>query len=338
MHDRDAGFSLTEALIATSLSLVVILSALSALTQANSLSDTSRIISETNQNLQAAMSLMVRDFIQTGTGIPNGGIPIPSGAGATPVIRPGPAGPPLQFPAGWTTMPALSPGADLGPTLLGVQTDMVTLLYVDATIALNEFPLTAVDGAANTITVDNQTDLTGPDGLRAGDLVLLSNPLGFALRMVTVTPAAQTVSLAPGDPLNLNQTAAAQGTLANLSTGPNVFPPTTANRVTLVTYYLDTATDPQLPRLVRQVNSGPRLAIALGIENFQVTFDLVDGTNNPANVPAPPVGNSPNQIRKVNLFLSARSLERNRNTNQFFRNSMATQVSLRSLSFVDRYQ
>jgi len=74
------------------------------------------------------------------------------------------------------------------------------------------------------------------------------------------------------------------------------------------------------------------------VENLQITFDLVDGVTNPTNVDTPPVTNSSNQIRKANLFLSARSQDVNPQTKQFFRNTMATQVGLRSLSFVDRYR
>jgi hypothetical protein len=45
---------------------------------------------------------------------------------------------------------------------------------------------------------------------------------------------------------------------------------------------------------------------------------------------------SPNQIRKVNIILSGRSSRAMKGTKQFFRNTLTTQVSLRSLSFVDR--
>jgi hypothetical protein len=89
---------------------------------------------------------------------------------------------------------------------------------------------------------------------------------------------------------------------------------------------------------VRQVNAGQQLAISLGAENLQISFDLVDGVTNPSNVDTPPAANSPHQIRKVNLFLSARSIDRSPRTHDFFRNSIATQIGLRSLSFVDRYQ
>jgi hypothetical protein len=314
----EAGFTLSEALIAVAVTLVVVTTAVNTFTQSVSVADTSRSVSETNQTLQVGMSLMVRDLVQTGQGIPLGGIPLPSGSGST--------------------LPALSPGADLGPTVLGVPTDLITFLYADRTLALNEFPLVNITAAGDTITVDNRTALTGADGLRAGDLLLISNALGHALRMVTAPPNGQDVSMNAGDPLDLNQTAAAQGTILNLQTGPGVYPPTTATRLLMLTYYVDTIGDPAAPRLIRRVNAGGELAIARGVENLQLSYDLVDGTTNPTNVPTPPAANSPHQIRKVNLFLAARSLELVPTMNQFFRNSMGTQVGLRSLSFVDRYQ
>jgi hypothetical protein len=339
LHRRDEGFSLAESLIATMLTLMVVGSGLSLFSGSVRLGDTARVVSETNQGLQVGMSLMIREFIQAGHGVPRGGIPIPSGAGSNAMVRPGPGA--LTFPAAWTTLPAVSPGSNLGPTLLGVQTDIVTLVYEDPTIALSQYPLVSINTNTDQIRVDPRTSIVGPDGLKAGDLILFSNAIGNALRMVTNIPVnnpQQVVTLAPGDPLGLNQINAAQGSLQNISTAPNVFPITTATRVVMSTYYVDSTTDPTLPRLVRRVNAAAPLAIALGVENLQVTYDLVDGVTNPSNVPEPPPANSPHQIRKVNLFLSARSLDPLPRSLTFFRNSVATQVGLRSLSFVDRYK
>lgn len=78
-------------------------------------------------------------------------------------------------------------------------------------------------------------------------------------------------------------------------------------------------------------------------------YDLADGVNNPSNVRMDdddlnggsvncPTSCYPNQIRKVNIVLSARSRLPRRGTQQFFRNRLVTQVSLRSLAFVDRYR
>jgi hypothetical protein len=334
-NPTDAGFTLAETLIALTLTLVVVGASIDTFTRSTRLVGTSRVISETNHGLQAGMSLMVRDFIQTGQGIPLGGIPIPSGAGSLQVRRPGPtAG--LLFAAA-TTIPALTPGADLGPTLIGVATDMVTILYADRTLPINQFPLVAIAADGSTMTVDPATPITNPGGIQAGDLILFSNAQGFALQAVTSTPATQTVDFATNDPLRINQRAAPQGTIMNLMSAPGVFPPTTATRIRMITYYIDDQTDPTLPRLVRRIGNGPPLAIAMGAENLQFTYDLVDGVTNPVNVATLPAGTSANQLRKANLFLSARSLDSSPQTGKPFQNSMATQVGLRSLSFVDRY-
>ena len=107
----------------------------------------------------------------------------------------------------------------------------------------------------------------------------------------------------------------------------------------MVTYFIDTRRQPA--QLVRCLNAecvtdpNGRRTVAFGIENLQLSYDLVDGVTNAADVKSPA---SPNQIRKVNVFLAARSRNRFTVTGQCFRNSVATQVSLRSLAFVDRYQ
>lgn len=335
MHKQDDGFTIPEVLIATLLTMVVMGAALGAFNSAMTLTDTSRIISDTNQGMQAAMSLMVRDFIQTGQGIPKGGIPIPTGGGAAPIVRPAPVGG-VTYPAAWVTMPALAPGGSQGPNVLGVTTDLVTLFYADPTLALSQWPLTAIAVNGSTMTVDNRTAINGTNGIVAGDIILFTNGLGSAMQMVS-SVNGQVVTFATGDSLGLNQRTAPNGTILRLQSA-GVYPPTTATRINMVSYYIDNTTDVTLPRLIRQVGNGPRRAIALGAENLQFSYDLVDGTTNPSNVETPPAANSPNQIRKVNLYLAMRSLDISLPTHQFIRNSMAAGVGLRSLSFVDRYR
>ena len=97
----------------------------------------------------------------------------------------------------------------------------------------------------------------------------------------------------------------------------------------MVTYYIDNATtDTARPRLVRRMNNGHPTtfdnnlgtAVAFDIENLQITYDLSDGSTNPAHIDmdqddldgtvnggCTPDPCSPNQIRKVNMQLSGRS-------------------------------
>jgi hypothetical protein len=338
MRNDDTGFTLSEALIGMVLTLVVIGAGVGALTSTTTLGDTARLIAGTNHSMEAAMSVMVRDLMQAGQGIPLGGIPIPTGGPATAIKRPGPSGTTWTFPSTWVSLPALVPGGGMGPTLLGVTTDAITIFYADPNLQLNQFPLSAIVGTGLTMTVNAATSLAGVDGLKAGDLVLFTNAKGSAMQMVT-SVSGQIATFATGDALNLNQRTALNGTILKLQSVLGVFGlTTTAVKVVMVSYYVDTITDPAVPRLTRQVNAGPRLAIALGTENIQFAFDLVDGTTNPSNLSVLPVGSSPNQIRKVNIYMSARSLDLSRPSGQYVRNSMAVAVGLRSLSFVDRYR
>jgi hypothetical protein len=86
----------------------------------------------------------------------------------------------------------------------------------------------------------------------------------------------------------------------------------------------------------------------VGLDNLQFSFDLVDGITNPTNQDDPA---TPNQVRKINIVVGARSRERSPMmiaranvdpeapvVDPFFRASLTSQVSLRSLALVDRYQ
>jgi hypothetical protein len=92
--------------------------------------------------------------------------------------------------------------------------------------------------------------------------------------------------------------------------------------------------------------------VAFDLEGLQITYDL-SGEDDPTKLRSnvrmddadldgsgacAPNPCYPNQIRKINIMLSARSRLPRRGTNQFYRNRLVTQVSLRSLAFVDRYR
>lgn len=200
----------------------------------------------------------------------------------------------------------------------------------------------------------------GPDDIRPGDLIMLTKGDHSALLEVTSVDGAQTITFASGDPMNLNQFGASgvTGTLDVLAAAAPVGGTATeATRIRMMTYYLDNTITPGEPRLMRRLNWGDPLAppnqrartVAFDIENLQFTYDLIDGVVNPANVrmEAADLGGTgacaPNpcmlaQIRKINVFLGGRSGRRFTPTGDFFRNSLTTQVSLRSLALVDRYR
>ncbi len=332
-------------------SLAIMGATFSAFQHAMRISEVATQSTDTNATLRSALDMVVRDLIQVGQGLPSGKvIPLPSGAGSTPVVRPGPTGSNLTFPypASQNVLSAITPGADLGPDVPGTTTatDLLTAVYVDSLFDPTTCQL-APDGAAMTV--------TSPTPIEAGDLLMFTNALGTAMQIVTSRAGLplQTVAFATGDPLNLNQRGAASGTVMDLQSPPGVFPQTTVSRLRMVTYYLDTAG--ATPELIRCLNAEcvvdphGRRTVAFGIENLQFTYDLVDGSINPTNVQmsdADLAGGgacgatacSPNQVRKVNLFIAARSRQTLAVTSQPFRNSLATQVSLRSLALVDGYR
>lgn len=364
---RTAGFSLVELLVAMAIVLVVMGGTMTALNNAYRSTESARGIIDVNNNLRIAVDLMVRDFIQVGQGLPTGRVvQVPNGVSALLIQRPHPQGSACtQWPAGTTSIPAVTVGPGCGPVVDGVATDIVTTIAVDTvldTVPVNSFNLNAHTATVSTAAqapggVDISTG-TGDD-VQAGDLMMFTKGSQSALVYVTAINGNQTFTFAGGDPMNLNQFAdPLNGTVNDLAnTAPITANSASVSRVRMITYYLDNTLDPTTPRLMRHMNWGdPNVAlnqrartVAFAIDNLQFTYDMVDGVNNPSNVrmvaadltdagACTPDPCSPNQIRKVNLFIAGRSPQTFSVTKRFFRNSLETQVSLRSLALVNRYQ
>ena len=345
---------------------------LTALSNAYRSNESAKSVTGMNNNLRVGVDLMVRDLIQVGQGLPTGRtIEVPNGTGALLIQRPGPPGSACtEWPAGTTELSAVTPGPGCGPVVDGVATDAITIIAADSSV--DQVVLSAINLNARTVTfaappTANAIDISngGPDDIRVGDLIMLTKGTASTLLYVTAIDGTQTVTFAEGDPMNLNQydatltltgtfdqVHAAAPTGAAGATGPR------ASRIRMISYYLDTSIDADVPRLIRHMNLGAegvdiaqrRRTAAFGIDNLQVTYDLVDGTTaTMSNVRmdatdlttdgrCDPSACSPNQVRKVNVFVAGRSRQRFSQTGRFFRNTLNTQVSLRSLALVDRYQ
>jgi len=363
---RRAGFTLIELLVAMTVVLVVMAGTMSALMNAYRANEGARGIIDVNNNLRIGADLVVRDLIQVGQGLPSAGtVQVPNGTGALPVQRPHPQGSSCtEWPAGTIRLPAVTPGPGCGPVIEGVATDMVTTLAVDS--VLEDVPVNSIDKPGHRATVSTAAQAPGGldistgagDDVRVGDLLMFEKGSTSALVYVTAVDGNQTFAFASGDPMNLNQFATAlNGTVNDLAdTAPTGTNTATISRIRMITYYLDATLDPTTPRLIRHMNWGDPTAdtnrrgrtVAFAIDNFTVSFDMVDGHGNPANVRmvAADLGGtgacSPNaclenQIRKVNVLLAARSADTFSATRRFFRNTLSTQVSLRSLALVDQY-
>ncbi len=370
------GFTLLELLITMAITTVILGATLTAMTNAMRATEMASLMSGVNNGLRTAMDLIVRDMLQVGQGLPSGRVVLlPSGAGSTPIQIPGPPGTDFQLDGPSFCPPdppddlnnvcerisAVIPGPGRGPEVFPDQpTDMITTLATDSAFDRIRLTALAADGSSMTVmTADANFANPGPHIIRRGDLIMLVKGSSSAFVQVT-NVSGQQVFFAGGDSLNLNQTAAADGTVAELRAAPPVDsgPVTTiASRVRMVSYYLDVQTEPGRPRLVRRLNNGHPTefdnslgtAVAFDIEGLQITYDLIDGANNPANVrmndddlngdgACSPEPCSPNQIRKINIMLLGRSRARLKSTNQYFRTRLITQVSLRSLALVDRYR
>jgi len=223
--------------------------------------------------------------------------------------------------------------------------------------------------AVATTTVDLQTAAngapanisTGPDRVSTGQLMMISKGSFSTLVQVTaVNTTTRRLTFANGDSLNLNQSGAASGNLPALNAAApvNNAAATNITRIRMITYYVDAAADPRHPRLVRRINNGNPTtfnntlgtAVAMDIENFQLSFDISNGTNNPGNVKmiagdlttagaCSPVACASTQIRKVNIALSGRNRTLGNNPRTLpLRNTLQSQVALRGMAFVDRYR
>jgi len=371
---KQIGFTLIEFMVAMGITLVALAATMLAFKDATNTNQSVTLKSDLSDNLRAGVNLLEQDLIMAGTGIPTGGIPFPYtpgpatclGSGGAPINRPNLTGG-LTFPVCNVSLNAVQPGWELGPPITspdstaGANTDLITMLYADNTLALNSrmvnepaiganpgCPAGSITNNGQTVTFDSTCILFSPTGVQinAGDLIMFTNAKGNAIQEVT-SVSGQTLYFAAGDGLNLNARTDPQGTMyqlenTNLVGGVNVpngtFPPTTATRIWMVTYYLDNVTDPLHVRLIRRSNWNPGQPVGETIENLQFKYNFVDGVTNPSGQPSIPAGQSESQIRSVDILLGARSTNAWGQNHTYLRSNFMTQVSLRSMAYVSRYQ
>jgi len=275
-----------------------------------------------------------------------------------PAVEPGNMlGPPI-------TAPDATAGTAANPNSI---TDEITMLMADNTLGLDSKPVNQpatasppnpgcpagslkLTGTTLTVTFDstcvNLNPSTSGITVSPGDLIMFSNTLGNAILTVT-SVAGQVLTFASGDAFALNGRTETSGTIQQLENGGSscgggsaCFPPTLATRIWMISYYLDNTTSPPFVRLIRQINMNAPSPVGETLENLQFTYNFVDGVTNPSNQATVPTGNSESQIRSVNVLLGARSGYQVHAGNQtlFARTNLQTQVSLRSLAYVNRYQ
>lgn len=331
---NERGFTIAELLVAMTLTLIVLAGAFEVLQEASRSSAQAAATSEVNQNLRVAMNVVIRDLIQAGEGdyALRTGVSIPHGAGVDLIVRPGPAEAGWTFPDEYTVLPAVSPASGLGAEVNGIATDVVTLLFEDRRLDFTGIiPNIPASGASMNFPNDFAMD-DEAIGIKEGDLIRFGSG---AMQEVT-SVAGHTVHFHENAASRLNQRDAEDGSVMELTGDGNTFPDLPVSRIVMITYYISIS-DSGTPQLIRRVNYGEERVVAIGIENLQISWDLVNGVDNPTNVETFGGDIAEGQIRKANLFMSARAQTITATNGQPVRTSLATQVSLRSLAFVSRY-
>ncbi|HEX5433195.1 MAG TPA: prepilin-type N-terminal cleavage/methylation domain-containing protein [Candidatus Angelobacter sp.] len=345
--NRQRGMSLMEALVALAIAAIVLAAATELIIQGFRVTDLILVRAEMQQDGRAAMNSVLRDLSLSGTGMPVGGIQLPTGNGASAsLFGCASAGTCFLknhlFPG--NHMYAVLPDPNDGIVQQG-SADAITMVYVDK--SLNLGTATSITPSGSQVTVPDVT------GVNIGDLIMLSNVHGSAVGMVTnVLAAGNSLLFANSDPLNINQPSAANGNIASLQDpgSGNKYPPTTASRILVISYFLRQnagpdglfGTDDDNWQLMRQVNGHQPVPVMDGVENLQFSYDVYDDTaDNPSSTlvtNTKGANNTPNLIRKINVVLNVRSPRKTGPAKSFNHLTLAASESPRNLSFRDRYK
>ncbi len=142
------------------------------------------------------------------------------------------------------------------------------------------------------------------------------------------------VTFAAGDPLRMNQPAAAAGSLGTIPVGSTG----SANRINVISYYLDNTIVP--PRLMRQISGHSPIPVAENVSFMQFTYDLFNFNTGSFLTEQADGGASqgltPNQITKINIkHMSFASTLHGAPGYQGL--DLQTSVSARDLTFKNNY-
>jgi Prokaryotic N-terminal methylation motif len=367
---KQTGFTLIEFAIAMGITALAVGATMLAFRNATLVNQGVTLGQDMSDNIRAGLNLMQQDLIQTGTGVPTGGISVPTSApsgsctaGFTNIKRPMLTGT-TYFPHCNVAMPAIEPGNAIGAN----GSDEITLMYQDNSLNVSKYQInqpTGTGAPGNGGGCAGSISLTGasatfdplcvvspsPSGgtINPGDLLMFSNTYGNALVVVT-SVSWPTVFFAAGDGFGLNQTGAPCGTLRQLENGgqqvnPTIpcsalvvgtsFPPTTVERITMVTYYLDNTSVPNHTQLIRRVNFNAGQTVGDSFQALDFTYNFNDGIA--TNQPSVPTGYNETQIRSVNISLGSQSDTLSIRTGQYVQSQIQTQVSLRSMAYTNNY-
>jgi type II secretory pathway pseudopilin PulG len=359
-----AGFTFVELMISMAVGLIV-LGAIA--TMFNGALNATKVVtqrSQVQQDMRAAVDLMVKDITLAGAGLTSG-IQLPSGAGSTVSKYGCDQTGTCHVPNGtYPTVGAVSNylygvvpgylngvegGASIPAAPAPAVNDALTVVYSDVNFPLSGYSVAFGGTNDDQITLTaaaGQTPqlITAAGGINVGDLIMLTNSAGTAVGEVTgltssgtsgTSSAAGTMTFANADPLNINQNGvAASNTIKSIAAGSS----TVATRIFVISYYISVPAaggTVQTPRLMRQVNGLTPVPVADNIINVQFTYDVYNSAigaldSNQAN----PIGaaESPNNIQKVNLVIMGQSITSYGSNKAMY---LATDVSVQNLAFTN---
>lgn len=355
------GFTLVELMVSMAVGLIV-LGAMAMLfkTGMNSaMLVTQR--AETQQNMRAAMDLMVKDISMAGAGMPSGGIQLPTGGTATlskyGCDQTGACHVPNGTYSGnlmYYIDPGYLDGVEASATIAAAPppavNDSITVAYADfnpncplwsynVTFTAGSNPLTATFTPPVGVTLP-AINANGCE--QKGDLLMISGGSYTAVGEITQISSASgtgTVQFANADPLNINQSgnASTTGNMQAVATALGASAGV-AYRIFVVSYYLSVpAAAGQTPRLMRQVNGLTPAPVSDDIINLQFAYDNYNASTNAldANQPNPlGAGESPNNIQKVNILLMGQSITNDGNSQNLY---LATDVSASNMAYSNPY-
>lgn len=356
------GFTLAEMMISLALGLIVVGCAVEMFSRAMSGTFTVSQQAEMQQDLRAAENMLVKDISMAGSGgFNNGGVPLVSGSGvADPLYGCSSAGcgpnskSGLTFPkqSAVNYLYAITPGYQRGATLNSSMgpTDVITVSYVDTTLALNQYIVAFPGASPNTATFTmplvppNPVPAAVTDtgvGLKPGDFILITSVVGgstaYAVAEVSDTSGAAspyTVHFNTPSSSKLNQVGGSYG-ISSVIGGTNI----SAQRLWVITYYVDIEAD-GTPILMRQLNSRIPVALTENISDLRFVYDIYDDTKSPPTQTNTPdanlsTGGSPNLIRKVTIqHLTIRNPVAGKGYQAM---DVQTSISARNLGYGDRY-
>ncbi len=365
------GFTLLELMVSMAIGLLLLGSALAMYRQAVNATWVTSQRSEMQQDFRAAANLLQRDISMAGSGglgqsgLAANSVGLPTGAGSIVPVYPCSAttcnyigGAPVAYPtvSGAPYLFSIIPGYNLGITVNGQTTDIISVAYADANLALNCYSVNIVSAtqvlfqlpttpAATCVLPTGTTTVpllnAAGVGLQPGDYLLFGqSAAGVVTNVTTATPtagnsAAFTVTFNNGDPGHIDQSTVPGGSMHQLPLGASAT--LSAVRLLLITYYLDISTvDGVTPRLMRIQNGKAPMPVAENVNYLKFSYDVDNNGVISSNQPSLPAGVTPNMITKVNiLHMSIRSQQIGVSGYQGL--DLQTSISARNLTMGQEY-